>query len=95
MVMTFTLTPLCHYNSITEPHAYFLLSPLEDFSINFPSHFIISVLDVYQDMATRDKLIFPSAIMQILRHFSFPILDSPYFITMSAINVDSSQRSET
>ena len=30
MVMTFNLTPLSHYNSITEPHAHFLLSLLED-----------------------------------------------------------------
>ena len=40
MVMTFTLTPLSHYNSITEPRARFLLSLLEDLSIDFPSHFI-------------------------------------------------------
>ena len=32
MVMTFTLTPLSHYNSITEPRACFLLSLLEDLS---------------------------------------------------------------
>ena len=30
MVMTFTLTPLSHYNSITEPRAHFLLSLMED-----------------------------------------------------------------
>ena len=30
MVMTFVLTPLSHYKFITEPHARFLLSPLED-----------------------------------------------------------------
>ena len=66
MVMTFTLTPLSHYNSIIKPHAHFLLSLLEDLSIDFPSHFITSVLDVYQDTAARDKLIFPSAITRIL-----------------------------
>ena len=68
MVMTFVLTPLNHYNSITQPRAHFLLSLLEDLSIDFPSHFITSILDVYQDMATCNKLIFPSAIMQILHH---------------------------
>ena len=47
MVMTFTLTSLSHYNSITEPCALFLLSLLKDLSIDFPSHFITSVLDVY------------------------------------------------
>ena len=47
IMMTFTFTPLFHYNSITEPCARFLLSPLEDLSIDFPSHFITSVLNVY------------------------------------------------
>ena len=72
MVMTFVLTPLNHYNSITQPRAHFLLSLLEDLSIDFPSHFITSILDVYQDTATCDKLIFPSAITQILCHFFHP-----------------------
>ena len=69
MVMTFVLHPLSHYNSITEPRARFLLSLIEDISIDFPSHFILSFIDVYRDTATCDKLIFPSAIRQILRHF--------------------------
>ena len=47
MVMTFTLTPLSHYNSITKPHARFLLSLLKDLSIDFPSHLITFVLNVY------------------------------------------------
>ena len=59
MVMTFFLHPLSYYNSITEPRARFLLSLLEHLTIDFPSHFILSILDVYRDMATRDKLIFP------------------------------------
>ena len=62
MVMTFTLTPRFHYNSITKPRARFLLFLMVDLSIDFPSHFITSIIDVYQDTATRDKLIFPSAI---------------------------------
>ena len=94
MVMTFTLTPLSHYNSITKPYACFLLSLLEDLTIDFPSHLITSILDVYQDIATRDKLIFPLAIMHILRHFSIFILDSPYQTTMVAINVGSIRRSK-
>ena len=73
MVMTFTLTPLSHYNSITKPHARFLLSFLKDLSINFPSHLITSIIDVYQDTVTHDKLIFPSTITRILQHFSIPI----------------------
>ena len=86
MVMTFVLHPLSQYNSITEPHARFLLSLLEDISIDFPSHFIRSLIDVYRDTMTRDKLIFPSAIMQILRHFSISFPVSPHFSVMGAIN---------
>ena len=62
MVMTFTFTLLSHYNSITESCAHFLLSLLEDPSIDFLSHFITSILDVYLDTTTRNKLIFPLAI---------------------------------
>ena len=94
MVMTFTLTPLSHNNSITKPHARFLLSLLEDLFIDFPSHFITSILDVYQDTTTPGKLIFPSAITRILRHFSIPIPDSPHFTTKGAISVGSVRGSE-
>ena len=59
MVTTFVLHPLSHYNSITEPCAWFLLSLLEHLTIDFPSHFILSFIDVYRDTATCDKLIFP------------------------------------
>ena len=86
MVMTFILYPLFHYNSITEPRAQFLLSLLEDISIDFPSHFILSLIDVYRDMATCNKLIFPLAITQILRHFSVPFPVSPHFSMMGAID---------
>ena len=71
MVMTFVLHPLSHYNSITKPRAQFLLALLKHLTIDFPSHFILSILDVYRDTATRDKLIFPLAITQILCHFLF------------------------
>ena len=47
MVMTFVFTPLSHYNSITKPPARFILSLLKDLSIDFPSHFITSIIDVY------------------------------------------------
>ena len=52
MVMTFVLHPLSHYNSITEPHARLLLSLIEDHSIDFPFHFILSLIDVYRDTTT-------------------------------------------
>ncbi|XP_030936504.1 uncharacterized protein LOC115961716 [Quercus lobata] len=86
VVMTFTLTPLAHYNSITKLHVRFLLSLMEDLTIDFPSHFITSVIDVYQDTTTCDKPIFPSAITQTLQHFSIPIPLSPLFIVMGAIS---------
>ena len=50
---------------------------------------------MYRDLVTRDKLIFPSAIMRILRHFSvlFPLSD--HFSVMGAINTATIKRSET
>ena len=79
MVMTFVLHPLSHYNSITEPRAQFLLSLFERLTVDFPSHFILSLIDVYRDMATHDKLIFPSAITRLLHHFSVSYHESPHF----------------
>ena len=76
MVMTFVLHPLSHYNFITEPHAQFLLSFLEHLTIDFSSHFILSIIDVYRDTMFCDKLIFPSTITRILRHFSVPLSNS-------------------
>ena len=58
MVMTFVLHLLSHYYSITEPRARFFLSLIEDLTITFPSHFILSFIDVYKDTITCDKLIF-------------------------------------
>ena len=94
MVMTFVLTPLSYYNFIIEPHAQFLLSLLEDRFIDFPTYFITSFIDVYQDTKTRNKLIFPLAIMQIICHFSIPIVDSPYFTVIGAISVAFVRQSE-
>ena len=71
MVMNFVLHPLSHSNSITEPRARFLLSLLEHLTIDFPSHFILFIIDVYRDTATRDKLIFPLTITWILCHFFY------------------------
>ena len=94
MVMTFVLPPLSHYNSIIEPRAQFLLSLLKYLTIDFPSHFILSIIDVYRDMASRDKLIFPSAITRILRHFSVPFPASDHFIYMCAIDAATVKWSE-
>ena len=94
MVITFVLYPLSHYNSIMESRAHFLLSLLEHLTIDFPSHFILSLIDVFQDSASRDKLIFPSAIMRILRHFSVPFPASDPFTYMCAIDAATVKRSE-
>ena len=94
MVMTFVLHHLSYYNSITEPHARFQLSLLEHLIIDFPSHFILSVIDVHLDSASRDKLIFPSPITRILCHFSVPFPLSDHFTFMCAIDAATIKRSE-
>ena len=94
MVMTFVLHPLSHYNSIAEPRARFLLSLLKHLTIDFPSHFILSIINVHLDSASRDKLIFPSAITRILRHFSVPFPSSDHFTVMCAIGYATVKHSE-
>ena len=91
-VMTFVLTLRSNYNTITKPRARFLLSLLEDISIDFPSHMIVSMIDIYQDTATYDKLIFPSPITRILTHLHVTI-PPPFFYTMGAISKASIRRS--
>ena len=95
IVMTFVLHPLSHYNSFTESRAQFLLSLLEHLIIDFPSHFILSIIYIYRDMATRNKLIFPSAITRISRHFSVPFPISGHFHVMCVINAATVKQSET
>ena len=94
MVMTFVLHPLSHYNSNTEPHARFLLSFLEHLTIDFPSYFILPIIDVHLDSASCDKFIFPTAITRILRHFSVPFPFSDHFTVMCAIDYATIKRSE-
>ena len=94
MVMTFVLHPLSHYNSITEPRARFLFSLLEHLTINFPFHFILSIIDVYRDTVTRDKLIFLSTITRILCHFSIPFPVSNHFHVMCVIDATTVKQSE-
>ena len=65
----------------------FLLSLIEDLSIDFLSHFILSLIDVFRDTVTRNKLIFPLAITRILRHFSVSFPPSDHFFVMGAIDV--------
>ena len=87
MVMTFIRHLFSHDNSIIEPRALLLLSLLKDIFIDFPPHFILSLIDVYKDTLTCNKLIFLSAITRILRHFSISFPESPHFMVMSAIDV--------
>ena len=86
MLMTFILHSLSHYNTIIEPRARFLLSLIKGLTIDFPSHFILSLIDIYKDMTTHDKLIFPSAITRLLRHFSVSYYESPHFSFICAID---------
>ena len=94
MVMTFVLHPLSHYNSITEPRVRFLISLLEHLTIDFSSHFILSFIDVYRDMGSRDEFIFSSAITRILRHFFIPFPVSDHFHIMCAIDYAIVKQSE-
>ena len=103
MVMTFVLHPLSYYTSITEPRARFsiteprarfLLSLLKHLTIDFPSHFIFSIIDIHLDSASRDKLIFPSTITRILRHFSVPFPPSDHFSIMCAKDYATVKRNE-
>ena len=71
MVMTFVLTLWSHYNTIIEPNVRFIFSFLEGLSIDFPSHMIVSMIDIYQDTTTHNKLTFPSAI-PIHMHIPIP-----------------------
>ena len=89
MVMTFVLYPLSHYNSITKPRAHLLLSLIEGLSIDFPSHFMLSLMDVYRDMVTRNKLIFSFAITRIICHFFASYPKSTHFTVMGAISAAS------
>ena len=94
IVITFVLHPLSQYNSITEPRARFLLSLLEHLFIDFPSHFILSIIDVYRDTATHDKFIFPSAMTRISCHFSVPFPISNHFHVMCVIDTATVKQSE-
>ena len=94
MVMTFALHSLSHYNSIIESRARFLLSFLEHLTIDFPFHFILSIINGHLDSVSYDKLIFPSAITRILRHFSVSFPSFDHFIVMCAIDYATVKRSE-
>ena len=67
---------------------------LEHLTIDFPSHFILSIIDVHLNSASCDKLIFPFAITRILRHFPVPFPLSDHFTFMCAIDAATVKRSE-
>ena len=51
-------------------------------------------MDVYKDSATRDKLIFPSAITRLLCHFDVPFPSSDPFPVMGATDAGTVKSSE-
>ena len=71
-----------------------MLSLLEHLIIDFPSHFILSIIDVHLDSTSHGKLIFPSAITRILRNFSVPFPSSDHFTVIYAIDYTTVKRSE-
>ena len=89
--MTFVLHLLSHYNTSIKPHARFSL--IEGLTMNFPSHFILSLIDVYKDTVTYEKLIFPSAITLLLCHFSVSYPESLHFTFMCVIDAATIKRS--
>ena len=56
---------------------------------------IVSIIDIHQDIATREKLIFPSAITHILTHMHILIPSAPLFSIMGAISQGFIWRSDT
>lgn len=54
----------------------------------------MSIIDFYQDIATRDKLIFPLVITRILAHAQVDIPPFPRFTIMGAISATPICRSE-
>ena len=71
-----------------------ILSLLDGLTIDFPSHFVLFVIDVYRNTTTCDKLIFPSAITWILHHFSVSYPKSTHFSPICAIDTATVRRSE-
>ena len=71
-----------------------MLSLIEHLTIDFPSHFILSIIDVHRDTTTHNKLIFPLALMRLLRHFEVHFPSSNPFPIIGAINAGTVKRSE-
>ena len=95
MMMTFILTPHSHYNTIIDVCARFLYSLTEGLSMDFPSYMSLSILDMFHDTTSHDKLIFPSFITRILLHAHVSILSSSHFYVMSVIRKESLVRSSS
>ena len=78
MVMTIVLTPRSHYNTITEPRAHFLLSLQEDLFIDFPSHMIVSMIDIFETLLQ----VISSSFLQLSHAFSHTCM-SPFLLLLS------------
>ena len=83
MVMTFVLRPLSHYNSIIEAYTRFFLSLLKHLTIDFRSHFILSILEFYRDTAN----MISSPFFQLSRGFYAIFLFPFLFLTTSPLRV--------
>lgn len=95
MVMTFVSLHDLTITLLLSLMLVFLSSLLEGLSMDFPSHVIISIIDIYHDIATSDKLIFPLTITRIITHMHIAIPSSPLFTIIGAISKESMQRSAT
>ena len=78
MLMTIVLTPRSHYNTITEPRAHFLLSLQEDLFIDFPSHMIVSMIDIFETLLQ----VISSSFLQLSHAFSHTCM-SPFLLLLS------------
>ena len=63
--------------------------------MDIPSHMSLSMLDMFHDTTSHDKLIFPSFITRILLHAHVSILSSSHFYVMSVIRKESLVRSSS
>ena len=73
---------------------FIFLSLLEDISIDFLSHFILFLINVYRDTTAHDKLSFSSAITWIPCHFSVSFPESPHFSVICAIDATTVRQSK-
>ena len=80
-MMTFVLTPRSNYNTIIEPRDCFLLSLMENLSIDFSSHMIVSIIDCF-----KTQLHMISSSFLWLSHASSHTCTSPFLPLLSSMS---------